>query len=65
MDRETLEARLAQLGKQRQLTTQEADRLNRALVMLEGGMAELQFWLSKEVDGYEVRDGEGGDGDGA
>jgi len=59
MDRETMEARLAQLGKQRQLTAQEVDRLNRALMMLEGGMAELQFWLSKEVDGYEVKDEEG------
>ena len=61
MDRETLEARLAQLGKQRQLTAQEADRLNRALVMLEGGMAEIQFLLAQD----EKADGEGGDGDGA
>ena len=48
MDRETMEARLAQLGKQRQLTAQEADRLNRALVMLEGGMAEIQFLLAQD-----------------
>ena len=48
MDRETLEARLAQLGKQRQLTAQEAERLSRALVMLEGGMAELQFLLAQD-----------------
>jgi len=59
MDRETMEARLAHLQAQYQRTAQEADRLNRALVMLEGGMAELQFWLSKEVDGYEVKDEEG------
>ena len=61
MDRETMEARLAQLGKQRQLTAQEVERLSRALVMLEGGMAELQFLLLQD----EKADREGGDGDGA
>lgn len=57
MDRETMEARLSQLGKQRQLTAQEVDRLNRALVMLEGGMAELQWLLVQD----EKVDKEGGD----
>jgi len=61
MDRETLEARLAQLGKQRQLTAQEVERLSRALVMLEGGMAELQWLLGQG----EKADREGGDGDGS
>jgi len=48
-----LEARLAQLGKQRQLTAQEVERLSRALVMLEGGMAELQWLLGQEERGDE------------
>ena len=51
MDREQMEARLAQLGKQRRLTAQEADRLNRALVM-----AELR-WLLAQDEKAESDDG--------
>jgi len=65
MDREQMEERLAHLRAQYQRTAQEVDRLNRALMMLEGGIAELQFVLAQDVDGYEVKDGEGGDGDGS
>ena len=59
MDREQMEERLAHLRAQYQRTAQEVDRLNRALMMLEGGIAELQFVLAQDVDGYEVKDGEG------
>ena len=55
MDREAIEARLAHLqqqyqqaGAQRNTVAQELDRLNRALVMLEGGIAEIQFLLQQE-----------------
>ena len=55
MDREAMEARLAHLQQQyqqaearRNVVAQELDRLNRALVMLEGGIAEIQFLLQQE-----------------
>ena len=57
MDREAMEARLAHLQQQyqqaearRNVVAQELDRLNRALVMLEGGIAEIQFLLQQEED---------------
>ena len=57
MDREQMEGRLAHLRAQYQQAeaqrnqfAQEVDRLNRALVMLEGGIAELQFVLAQDVE---------------
>ena len=56
MDREAIEARLAHLQQQyqqaearRNVVAQELDRLNRALVMLEGGIAEVQFLLAQAM----------------
>jgi len=56
MDREQMEARLAHLQAQYQRTRQETERLSRALVMLEGGIAELQFVLAQDAEADEESD---------